>query len=375
MSDLIQSKFTEASIEYILKMKASYTTKLNDAEPEYDEDESSEKAQTVVVEEEQVRANLYSELLKEYKSWESLALEFIKSRSHSMRDKVHLLIEIFKEASFVSFQNILDRNEAVRILADRVGPALLAEIVIKYRTSGKEIINLLRVMEKHLNFDMGENQELLELIREEGFRRDDRDLLEYTNNYPDVVQFIHKVCPPQQYAIEGLIKYCCGGKVSACWDLLINPNTPVETLKAAPYKCKKYVKFDMFSCPINVEGWTMDMFACANEDYEHLEKYPHKECPTNSSAPETDDKRPRKIQDLIPMMSYEAKRRLACNLYGLDSSEAQVKEFKTIPANGSGTETCSVVPSWGKRDRREQIACWERQSIEKVVKAIKDMTI
>lgn len=200
--------------------------------------------------------------VKEDGDWVKLSDQYLLSaRAFNEVTQLNFLVEAIKNASTSSIEAIFQRNPNALKLLNKIqenAPREMVDFILASRKSAEEIIEMFRIIERYSDFDLAEEGYIAK-IREIAFERDDCELLMFTNAYSDIT---HPVNSCQSELVDSLRS----DKMPKTWTLVCDG--PCDLLDRYWKRNDCYIKFRLFSEPVNTNGWTLDMFAVAFQEYD-----------------------------------------------------------------------------------------------------------
>lgn len=200
--------------------------------------------------------------VEEDQDWINLSAVYLQNfREHSLTTQLNLLLEILKNASPSSIEKIFHECLHASTLLKKIllnNAEELIDFILNAKTLAEEIIEIFRIMERYSDFDLAADVNYLQKVREIAFERDDCELLLFTNAYPDIID-------PINTCQRDLLTSLRSDGIPKVWNLVCaNPH------KSARVQMKEsdcFIKFKLFSEPVNTNQWTLDMFAVACQEY------------------------------------------------------------------------------------------------------------
>ena len=173
----------------------------------------------------------------------------------------------------------------------------------------------------------------MERIRKEAFRRDDYVLMNFTDEYPEVI----KSSSMDQEGLINSIK--ADGFPFELWGIVSSQISSEGPIPVKTYD--DFIKFKIFSHPVNTKNWTLLMFALATERYDLVRSLPpHLSYRPSSNAesfvPGTHITR---IEHLLPLIPNRMIKEFIVQMYRLPKNLIQPSNplfpsFKTLDQNG-----------------------------------------
>lgn len=287
-----------------------------------------------------------TEIRKDY-DWVDLSNEYVlNSKRYSERTQLSFLVEAIKNSLPSKIEEILKRRPLALVLLKKIQAKAseeLVKFVLNSRKSGSEIIEIFRILERYSDLDMA-NLSYLQNIRNIAFERDDCELLMYTNAYPDLIK------PSSACSLE-LFDHLKDYKLPEIWDLVCaNPHKSEQSWMFKSSK-KIFKKFQLFSNPVLVDCWTLDMYALACQDYERAFNIPLRIVEKHRIVTEITSELCHIAQMIpfIPDQLYREKFIEKYNLRGKVRPETYLTEFPHLNSSGAKC-TVRVIPYCQQED-------------------------
>lgn len=192
---------------------------------------------------------------------------------YHLKTHTRLFIEALKNAPNHEIQALFKKApEMVKKVLNKLIEGESRELVVKLLTqtlkSGEEVIELLKLFERTCDiFDLSDEW-VMRILRSEAYRKDDLELMNFTDEYPEVIDQSSK----DQI---GLIHAIRSDRIpNDVWKSFCSKRDSNMPILCKPY-CE-FIKFPIFSHPINTENWTLTMLALAIERYDLARELPLK---------------------------------------------------------------------------------------------------
>ena len=235
----------------------------------------------------------------------------------------------------------------------------IVKLVLESRTSGAEIVKILRAFESIYSDDLLYSPNNMELIRRRAFHLDDEELALFTCEIPGLLS-------PINNTLLNLMREIIHPKLPKLWNLVLKDPHPSQLSYRTT--SETYCKFKTFSQPINVKYWSAPMFALACGNYEECFSLPEQLCqPKNFSGRAKDSEKGHitDIYKLIPLIPDSLYRLCARKKFKLnpDGENEFTSQFEYIDAKNQKV-IVRVIPSWEQSIEPDYVKPISSQRIE-----------
>lgn len=282
------------------------------------------------------------------RDWINLSNEYLlNAKLYNQRSQLIFLIEAIKNASPNSIEEIFQRRPHALVLLKKIQTKASEELVnfiLDSRKITSDIIEIFRILERYSDFDMAD-QKYLAKIRSAAYERDDCELLMFTNAYPDLIR-PSGLC--QSDLLDIAIK---GDEMPRVWSLICdNVHKSAKICYCGSVKCR-FIKFKLFSEPVNRECWSLDMHAVAFQKYETALKLPLEIVRTKNIPYSAITTKIQNISQMIPLIPDPVYRQRFIEKYNLRSMNPDTFITSFTHLNQSGkSETVRVIPYCEQKD-------------------------
>lgn len=277
-----------------------------------------------------------------YLRWIDQLKEFfdIKKGYCNFKSQARILLEALKYISAPELEKFYEAApEMITKVLDALPNELIVEAFMPSNQQAHEIIQMLKLFEKISNFTLSDSG-VMKRIRKMAFERDDVALMRFTDEYPEFII-------SSSLDHEGLINAIKpNGHPRTLWNLLCSDAVHGSSIKVKTYD--DFMKFPMFSHPINTKGWSLAMFALATENYNIANGMPLSLTYRKGSQIVLFEQgnHVTRLEHLVPLISDTNVKSYLINRYKLPSelnSGPGFVKFKTLDANGNQI-TVNVLP-------------------------------
>ena len=275
------------------------------------------------------------------RDWINLSNTYLlNTKIYSEKSQFNFLIEAIKNASPSSIEEIFQRRPHALVLLKKIQTKASEELVnfiLDSRTIASDIIEIFRIFERYSDLDMA-NLKYLQKIRSVAYERDDCELLMFTNAYPDLIS-------PTGACQMSIFDYISlnEDKIPRFWSLICDDVH--KSARSLMFNRDKFVKFRLFSEPVNYKAWTLDMYAVACQEYEIALKLPL--CITLKSSYLCNEITTgiQDISQMIPIIPDPVYRQRFIEKYNLRTMDPSTFKTKFNHLNQSGKKsTVEVIP-------------------------------
>ena len=248
--------------------------------------------------------------------WYKTAMMFLlSSKNFSSRSQNTLFTLIMAKASPIVVKKILRNIRYVREdIFQEFSENSIINLVLNTRLNGKEMINIFKVLQMYTGLDLTK-KEHLSAVRCYAFKTQNRDLLLYTEEFPE---FLDPLITCQKELLESW----GDDEFNQLWDCVCVEDTKHVFEGPACYSTteNKFVKFITFSDAVNTCGWNAAMFAIASQKYDIALGIPSHLVPPKSAAIQAVDEPIQTIQQLIPFVEHAGYRGMLSKKFNADAS-------------------------------------------------------
>lgn len=287
-----------------------------------------------------VPAEAFTDLITNYgPNW----MEFCDCLGENM-DKYHL-----KTFARLIFEAIIEANATdiktlFKLIPDKVEKVLnfasknnLVDFLTNTIRSGESIIEILKLFERSSNFDLSD-EGIMRRLRQAAYDRDDVVLMDFTDTYPEVIESSFK-------DQVGLINNTTAdGHPNALWENMCSKDVSSVPIEYTYFD--KFMKFPIFSEPINTYKWTLAMLALATGKYVAAMKFPLNMADEQvyKTTPFVQGTHITKIEHLLPYIPNENVRRRIVDKYNLPEGLIDpAATFSTLNKHGNRIDV-QVLP-------------------------------
>lgn len=248
---------------------------------------------------------------------------------YNVKSQITLFATILEKAPLYAIQRILKEKRYCReSILEEIPPTALVKYILNIDRSGADKVALFQIIQMYSDFDFGELS-LLNLIRDAAFCLEDKDLVEFTDEYPDVLE-TNSLDDQERVMREWQVDH-----FPKLWDYVCS-NAECTGAECKTYPNQKYMKFNTFSEGIDVKDWNIAMFATACQRYDEVCKMPNSLLPKASKAVK-DHKagdRIKCMEHLIPMIKDQYQRDKLCQMFEMELLPAMQENIETYGYSG-----------------------------------------